>query len=227
MAGAGQGGPVHHAATNTMGPGLAEAISAQIAAAQQGAGPGVAASMQPVVVGIEIGPEMLNSGAGPGPGAAPSNTAPSMQGMISNAIQQALRGGPAGGAPAGAGQPGQPQVQVAVGPPLHLPLGPPPAPPGMGVGNMNAFDPFLPCGSHHLPGGGRGPGQGGRRAARNVRSAPGSAAASRSPSVPRAEPGPARATAAGPGIGDLLHAMVGGQGEAGEADQQMVAMIQV
>jgi hypothetical protein len=32
-----------------------------------------------------------------------------------------------------------PQVQVAVGPPLHLPIGPPQLPQGMGMGNLNSI----------------------------------------------------------------------------------------
>ena len=165
------------------------------------AGPhGVTAHMQPVVVGIELGPD--------------NNPGPGMQNMIQSAIQQALRGAGGGGGPASTstsnstttsasstntntststtttGTNSEPQVQVSVGPTMSLPLGMgPPAPPGMGVGNLNSFDPFLPCSSRHLPNGGQqrpgGPVQVTRRqttrTTRTVRSAPGS----RASSVPR------------------------------------------
>ena len=76
---------------------------------------------------------------------------------------------------------------MAVGRPMSLPLGPPPSS-AMGVGNMNSFDPFLPCNSHHLPGSGSGRPMVRRthRATRTVRSAPGSAPTSRSASLGRA-----------------------------------------
>merc|ERR1719186_888817 len=96
-----------------------------------------------------------------------------MHGMISSAIQQALSGGPTT-TQGHANLLNRPQVQVDVGPPLHLPLGPPQPPE-----NRNAFDPFLPCSSHHLPGRGQA------RLARMARSATGSASTSRSSSLPR------------------------------------------
>ena len=148
-------------------------------------GHGLSAQMQPVVVGIELGPDQQ-----PGHG---------MHGIISSAIQQALRGAGAMPTP-GAAQTGRssgsnatttttssssgPQVQVAVGPTMTLPLGPPPPPPGMGVGNLNSFDPFLPCSSRHLPGSGgqqRPMSVTRRQTTRTVRSAPGS----RVSSIPR------------------------------------------
>ena len=46
--------------------------------------------------------------------------------------------------------PGQPQIQVAMGPAFNFNMGPPmaPPPPAFGhppIGNINSFDPFLPC----------------------------------------------------------------------------------
>ena len=204
--------------------------------------------MQPVVVGIELGPEMFNQ-AGSTMGMS-TTTGTSMQGMISSAIQQALRGGP-DTTQAQGNIPNGPQVQVAVGPPLHLPMGPPQLPQGMGMGNMNSFDPFLPCSSHHLPG--RGQTRTPRMSSRTVRSAPGSASTSRSPSLSRrsgaatvgqtptsGQPGAtfgrqdrifrnlATEGLAG-GLGDLMMGMMGGAQEnlaGGETDQQMLSMIQ-
>ena len=146
-------------------------------------GPGVQ-HMQPIMVGIELGPDQQ-----------PGN----MGNVISSAIQQALRGAGAMPGPGAAhtsvtgsnnttsnsttttqGNGNGPQVQVAVGPTMSLPLGPPP-PPGMGVGNLTSFDPFLPCSSRHLPntGGQARPVSNTRRqATRTVRSAPGSRASS-------------------------------------------------
>ena len=177
---------------------------------------GVSAQLQPVVVGIELGPDM----AQPPPG---------MQGIISSAIQQALRG--AGqppppptssqsppsqpptsqpSAPPNGGGGAAPQIQVAVGPPMSLPLGPPP-PPGLGVGNMNSFDPFLPCNSHHLP----GPVGRRTRSTRTVRSAPGSAPTSRSPSMGRSR-------------ANIFSAMMGAgpENDNNQADQGVMNMIQ-
>jgi len=137
------------------------------------AGPGMSAQMQPVVVGIELGPEMFSqTGSAMG---IPNSTSNSMQGMISSAIQQALRGGPATTQGHSVNLPNGAGVQVA----RHLPLGPPPPPHGMAMGNLNSFDPFLPCSSHHLPR------QTTRMYSRVVRSAPGSASSSRSPSLSR------------------------------------------
>merc|ERR1719186_1062124 len=96
-----------------------------------------------------------------------------MHGMISSAIQQALSGGPTT-TQGHANLLNRPQVQVDVGPPLHLPLGPPQPPE-----NRNAFDPFLPCSSHHIPGRGQA------RLARMARSATDWASTSRSSSLPR------------------------------------------
>ena len=146
--------------------------------------------MQPIMVGIELGPDQQ-----------PGN----MGNVISSAIQQALRGAGAMPGPGAAhtsvtgsnsttsnsssttqGNGNGPQVQVAVGPTMSLPLGPPP-PPGMGVGNLTSFDPFLPCSSRHLPntGGQARPVSNTRRqATRTVRSAPGS----RASSLPRMPP---------------------------------------
>lgn len=176
---------------------------------------GVSAQLQPVVVGIELGPDM----AQPPPG---------VQGIISSAIQQALRGAqpPSAGSdlpppapPPPTSQPSggaAPQIQVAVGPPMSLPIGPPP-PPGLGVGNMNSFDPFLPCNSHHLPGNSHSRSVVRRtRAARTVRSAPGSAPASRSPSLGRSR-------------ANLLSAMMGAESETvgnNQSDQGVMNMIQ-
>ena len=189
-----------------------------------GAGPGVTAHMQPVVVGIELGPDQQ---AGPG-----------MHGIISSAIQQALRG--AGAMPPPASVTGSntnnttttsssstatqgPQVQVAVGPTMSLPLGPPP-PPGMGVGNLNSFDPFLPCSSRHLPSTGAQPrsvANTRRQTTRTVRSAPGS----RASSMPRLISTPPRAGARA----DMLRAMMGGDqgpGATSDTDQGVLNMIQ-
>merc|ERR1719348_2970702 len=173
--------------------------------------PGVTAHMQPVVVGIELGPDN-----NPGTGA-------SMHGIISSAIQQALRGG--GGAPSVTSSargatptssttnssnsmsssssttttttsststqpnPG-PNIQVAVGPTMSIPIGQPTPPPGMGYGNLNSFDPFLPCSSRHLPNGGQQRQTPGvqitrRHSTRTVRSAPGSRAGRCPSSLPR------------------------------------------
>eukprot|EP00092_Neocalanus_flemingeri_P028334 GFUD01030771.1.p1 GENE.GFUD01030771.1~~GFUD01030771.1.p1 ORF type:complete len:889 (+),score=361.49 GFUD01030771.1:209-2668(+) len=245
----------HAAATAAANPGvslsnLSQLLGAAASAAHGGAGG--SAQMQPVVVGIELGPEMFSQ-TGPGQGMS-STTSNTMQGMISSAIQQALRGGPAS-TQTGANQPNGPQVQVAVGPPLHLPLGPPQPPLGMAMGNLNSFDPFLPCSSHHLPG--RGQTRPPRMSSRTVRSAPGSASTSRSPSLSRRSgaatvgqtPTSAQAEATfGPdrifrnltggglasgglagGLGDLMAVMMGGAEEnmaSGETDQQMLAMIQ-
>jgi len=219
---------------------------AQLLGAVAGGGVGSigSAQMQPVVVGIELGPEMFSQ-TGPAMG-----TGNNMQGMISSAIQQALRGG----TPTTQGQgnvPNGPQVQVAVGPPLHLPMGPPQLPQGMGMGNLNSFDPFLPCSSHHLPG--RGQVRAPRVSSRTARSAPGSANTSRSPSLSRrsgaatvgqtptsGQPGAAfghqerifRNLGTGGlagGLGDLMAEMMGGTQEnlvGGETDQQMMSMIQ-
>ena len=206
-------------------------------------GHGHTAHMQPVMVGIEIGPDQA-----PGP---------EMAGMISNAIQQALRGqgGPApsrpapasssnsstaansttttntsttsSSAPSGGGGGAQPQVQVQVGPTMTLPLGAmgPPPPPGLGVGNVNSFDPFLPCPSRHLPS--PAAGQPGLRSAqvtrqRVVRSAPGS----RASSVGRGQQQPQ--VRAGSRPRDILTAMMGGDLGAGAqpGDQGIVNMIQ-
>ena len=128
-----------------------------------------------------------------------------MAGMISNAIQQALRGsGVAGGTPppattqssaassnntstttttssAGGQQQQQPNVQVQVGPTVSMPLnmghsmGPP------GVGSLNSFDPFLQCSSRHTtppPAAGQHARPGVQVRQRVVRSAPGSRASS-------------------------------------------------
>jgi hypothetical protein len=72
---------------------------------------------------------------------------------------------------------------VTMGPPIHIPLGQggpmgPPAPP---MGNLHAFDPFLPCSSHHVVNGRTGSRTNVRATQRDVRSAPGS----RSSSLPR------------------------------------------
>ena len=203
-------------------------------------GGGVTAHMQPVVVGIELGPDSAAPGAR------------DMHGIISSAIQQALGGNTGGNMAASSNSnntgntststsnttssntttttsssgPGQvpqqqgggagPQVQVAVGPTMSLPLGPPP-PPGMSVGNLNSFDPFLPCSSRHLPAAGPGGQQRAgpvhitrRQTTRTVRSAPGSRAAS----VPRDM---------------VIRAMMGGEPGAAvtnEADQGVMNMIQ-
>jgi len=187
-------------------------VTGAVPATPHGHGHGVTAHMQPVVVGIELGPD-----SNPGTGAG-------MHGIISSAIQQALRGA-AGGAPSVTSSargstvtssttnssnsssssssttttttsststqpnPG-PQVQVAVGPTMSIPIGQPTPPPGMGFGNMNSFDPFLPCSSRHLPNGGQQRPSPGihvtrRHSTRTVRSAPGSRAGSRASSLPR------------------------------------------
>ena len=178
---------------------------------------GVSAQLQPVVVGIELGPDMAQPAV------------QRVEGMISSAIQQALRGAsqppPASSQPsqppsqppssqpdpsAGGAGGGAPQIQVAVGPPMSLPIGPPP-PPGLGVGNMNSFDPFLPCNSHHLP----GPVGRRTRPTRSVRSAPGSAPTSRSPSLGRSR-------------ANIFSAMMGTPGDSdnNQADQGVMNMIQ-
>jgi len=256
----------HLAAVNNARPGHMAAHQAAVAAAMQQAGGGSqgppvslqqmlnsamqagganGAQLQPVLVGIELGPEI-------GPGAAQQG----LHSAINNAIQQALRNGGSGSG--NGGQPptsnsgssnnsNGPQVQVAVGPPIHIPMGPP-APP---MGNLHSFDPFLPCSSHHVAGGRAGARNTARLVPqRDVRSAPGS----RSSSLPRtAETGAASAgqtpsspaqplafdmwrnlaSASGPqgvppGLGGLLAGMLGRQPEAGgqEADQNMLAMIQ-
>ena len=197
-----------------------------------GPGPGVTAHMQPVVVGIELGPDQQ-----PGPG---------MHGIISSAIQQALRGAGAMPGPGvvntsvtgsssnntttssttttqGSGN--GPQVQVAVGPTMSLPLGPPP-PPGMGVGNLNSFDPFLPCSSRHLPSPGGQPRSANtrRQTTRTVRSAPGSRASSMPRLIPASPSPPAPRAGA-----DMLRAMMGGEQGAGvtnDTDQGVLNMIQ-
>eukprot|EP00090_Calanus_glacialis_P032741 TRINITY_DN5424_c0_g1_i3.p1 TRINITY_DN5424_c0_g1~~TRINITY_DN5424_c0_g1_i3.p1 ORF type:complete len:859 (-),score=395.18 TRINITY_DN5424_c0_g1_i3:244-2511(-) len=217
----------------------AASLSQLLAAAAHGGGGGVSGQMQPMVVGIELGPEMFSQ-ASPAMGMA--NTT-GMQGMISSAIQQALRGGPPN-TQAQANVPNGPQVQVAVGPPLHLPMGPPQLSQGMGMGNLNSFDPFLPCSSHHLPG--RGQTRPPRMSSRTVRSAPGSASSSRSPSLSRRSGAATvgQTPTSGPqerifrnlgagglagGLGDLMAGMMGGAQEnlaGGETDQQMLSMIQ-
>jgi len=238
---------VSEAAATAGSVGAAESLSQLLGAAGAAAGPGGSAQMQPVVVGIELGPEMFSQ---TGPAMGMANTAGNnMQGMISSAIQQALRSGPPTSQASGnGGVPNGPQVQVAVGPPLHLPMGPPQLPPGMGMGNMNSFDPFLPCSSHHLPG--RGQGRAPRMSSRTVRSAPGSSSTSRSPSLSRrsgaATAGQTPTSQARPtyaqwrisrnggearvgsgGLGDLMAEMMGGAQEGGgETDQQMINMIQ-
>jgi len=242
---------VSEASVQAGSAGAAESLSQLLGAAGAAAGAGGSAQMQPVVVGIELGPEMFSQ-TGPAMGMA-NTTGNNMQGMISSAIQQALRSGsgPPTSQASGNGNnvPNGPQVQVAVGPPLHLPMGPPQLPPGMGMGNMNSFDPFLPCSSHHLPG--RGQGRAPRMSSRTVRSAPGSSSTSRSPSLSRrsgaatagqtptgAQPRPtyaqwrisrngAEARVGSGGLGDLMAEMMGGTQEGGgETDQQMMSMIQ-
>merc|ERR1711971_1494387 len=175
-------------------------LQQMISSAMQGAGGG---ALQPVLVGIELGPD----------GVAGAGGAQGIQGVINSAIQQALRastapqagsvGSTQEGSPApdqgstaasappsstaqttpASGAPSGPQVQVTMGPPIHIPMGPggpmgPPAPP---MGNLHAFDPFLPCSSHHVANGRAGARTNVRAAQRDVRSAPGS----RSSSLPR------------------------------------------
>jgi len=217
--------------------------AAAAAAAQSPAGSG---QMQPVVVGIELGPEMFSQ-TGPTMGTA-NNSAHNMQGMINSAIQQAFRGASANSTQSPGGIANGPQVQVAVGPPLHLPMGPPQMPSGMGMGNLNSFDPFLPCSSHHLPG--RGHSRSSRLSSRSMRSAsaPGSASTSRSPSLSRRSgaatvgqtPTSSQPTVfqdqdrvlrniTGGGLGDLMAGMLGGAQDnlsGGDSDQQMLSMIQ-
>jgi len=175
-------------------------LQQMISSAMQGAGGG---ALQPVLVGIELGPD----------GVAGAGGAQGIQGVINSAIQQALRAstappaGPVGSTQEGSPAPEQgstaasappsstaqttpasgassgPQVQVTMGPPIHIPMGPggpmgPPAPP---MGNLHAFDPFLPCSSHHVANGRAGARTNVRATQRDVRSAPGS----RSSSLPR------------------------------------------
>merc|ERR1719158_1313876 len=110
---------VSEASVQAGSAGAAESLSQLLGAA---AGAGGSAQMQPVVVGIELGPEMFSQ-TGPAMGMA-NTSGNNMQGMISSAIQQALRNGPPTSQASGNNVPNGPQVQVAVGPPLHLPMGP-------------------------------------------------------------------------------------------------------
>merc|ERR1719320_1117160 len=83
---------VSEAAATAGSVGAAESLSQLLGAAGAVAGQGGSAQMQPVVVGIELGPEMFSQ-TGPAMGMA-NTTGNNMQGMISSAIQQALRNGP-------------------------------------------------------------------------------------------------------------------------------------
>ena len=219
------------------GPGLPAAstpvsLQQMLSSAMQQAGAGGGA-LQPVLVGIELGPDMHLGGPGGPQG---------LQGVLNSAIQQALNGA-AGGAQGHAGGPqgGAPQVQVAMGAPMHFPMGPPPP----HMGNLHSFDPFLPCSSHHVAGA-RGAARSGARPGRDVRSAPGSRSSSlpRTTGAPAASAGTTPSTApqgwpfqpragaevGGPpqGLGGLLAGMMGGQPIAGgqEADMNMINMIQ-
>ena len=246
-------------------------LQQMISSAMQGTGGG---ALQPVLVGIELGPD----------GVAGAGGAQGIQGAINSAIQQALRAstappaGPVGSTQEGSptpeegsttgtaapsstapssGAPAGPQVHVSMGPPIHIPMGPggPMGPPPPPMGNLHAFDPFLPCSSHHVSTGRRDARANVRAAQRDVRSAPGS----RSSSLPRSmnlgtasagttPPGMPPsfafdmmrnlgATAAGsqaqgppPGLEGLLAGMLGqpqpAQGGGETQDDNMMAMIQ-
>ena len=97
-----------------------------------------------------------------------NTTGTNMQGIITSAIQHALKFQARGSVPNG------PQVQLAVGPPLHLPMAPPQLPQDIGMGNLNSF-------SHHLPS--RWQSRTPCVSSHTVRSAPGSADTRRSPSL--------------------------------------------